>query len=162
MPMIHGSTTKPPRLRLKAADARRFVPILHFILEKFLPRETEHDVMRCLCFGHLRECYLVIDHWADGGESSRLLVFHGRRFLMLYCELRRASTSPALWRLYPMFHFFAHNIENARSNPRDSWSYARESIIGDASAIAAGCNVNAIRYSLMSRYVILMADAADA
>ena len=46
MGMIRAQTSKAPKLKAKAAESRKLVPVVLYILERFMPLETPHAQTR--------------------------------------------------------------------------------------------------------------------
>lgn len=58
--MIKPQGNKRPRMRLKAAEGRTFLPLLTRMLEKFFPAENERDALRLQCCQALCRVYLEL------------------------------------------------------------------------------------------------------
>lgn len=149
-----GGAKKAPKMRLKAAEGRRFLVVLREILRKCFDVSDPHSSTRFSCMENVFQCYSEMDNWIDGGVSSARLERFGRRHLLLYTQLRQeAGDDNTMWRVYPKHHLFAHLVAEATSNPKGSWNYAMESQIGDATAVARRCSKQHMHRSLLERYV---------
>ena len=105
--MIRGTTPRcKPKLKLKAAEGRHFLPILVEILRRFFKMDTEHKRRRYNCVLHLKLCYDELANWTE--NSPQKLAFHGRRHLQLYKALSEKSSNELFWHLYPKHHVASH------------------------------------------------------
>ena len=145
---------KSPKMKLKAAEGRNFLILLRKVLVECFPAQTQHETTRLACIDNLCNCYHELKTWNYDGTSTRALARYGKRFLLLYMELRNTSDDERFWKLVPKFHMFAHLAAEADMNPRDSWNYEMESMIGDAASIASRCNVAHLQTALMKRYTL--------
>ena len=136
--------SKAPKLKLKAAHGRHFLPVLREMLRSFFPIDTDHSKLRYQCVHNLYMCYYEMDHWVDGGPSTERIEKFSRQHLILYGELSKNALSDLLWRLYPKHHLFCHIGADATDNPKSSWNYALEGEIGDA-AIDGYCIDSSVR-----------------
>ena len=85
MSMIRVSG-KPPKLKLKAAESRYMLVVLHFILHNFMPPETPHEVLVLECVDALAGCYETMkpERWSlDPFRSSLNLQRMIQRYLVL-------------------------------------------------------------------------------
>lgn len=64
------------------------LPIVHKLLEKFMPRATEKQEVRFACVSQLMEVYKEMYNWS--ADSPGRLALHGRRFILSYMELSQA------------------------------------------------------------------------
>ena len=138
--MLKGKKQKAPRLGLKASDTRLMVPVTHFILERIFPPTTEYQRLRfdCLHAMHLFYKALPRSKVDDGHPEfmSSKLGRLARQHLTLYNELANHSSRYRLWdayRVYPKHHLFVHLAEqdyHTHGNPRESWNYIDEDMIG--------------------------------
>ena len=150
--------SKPPKLKTKAAETRKLVSVLRFMLEHFFPRSSEHDVMRFNCVELLARAYSEMELWSS--ESRTRIGQLGRQHVTLYAELAREQLSRAagewvMWRLYPKHHLFAHLLESqicTYDSPRASWCYADEGEIGKCVAIAEAVHVKTLNKALLEKY----------
>ena len=151
--LFRSSGAKPPKLRLKAANGRHFLPVLIAVLEQMMPCENQHAKLRLACLKALQSCYLEFRQW--GAESPRNLAKYVRQFLLLYGELSASSTCPGvLWKVYPKFHLMMH-CADCTSNPMRTWNYSDEDEIGKAAAFAAGCNQRHVETALIDKYRVV-------
>ena len=127
MGMVRSKMSKAPKLKLKAAEGRRFLPVLVHILQHCFPSTEPHDALRLQCARNLLLVYQEMDAWVDeGGESLANFRRYGMRHLILFAELCRekSPTGEALeWRLYPKHHLCAHVFQDATDNPKATWAY---------------------------------------
>ena len=155
--MFRSTMSKSPKLKLKAAEGRRFLVVLRKVLASCFPLGTPHAATRFSCIDNLFLCYHEMDHWVDGGSSSANLARFGRRHLLLYCDMGRlVGEESLLWPLYPKHHVFGHLAGEADTNPKRNWNYAMESEIGNASAVAARASKKHLHRVLLQRHANAM------
>ena len=124
-------------MRLKAAEARRFLPILSHMLERFFSCDSPHEVLRYQCTGAMCRVYLELNTWTT--DSTQQLARHARQHLLLYHQLEQSATSDRYWHMYPKHHVMVHVCEMARSNTRTLWNYIDEDEVGNAAAVGRTC-----------------------
>ena len=102
-----------PRLKVKAAEARRLLPITLAILRNCLPCVNDHELTRARCVSALVDAYAEMYKWVEKGVSTRRVAHLGRVFLLNYCELCKSDPTGTYdaYELYPKFHLFAHVTE---------------------------------------------------
>ena len=83
-----------PKLKLKAAAGRYFLPVLVATMEHMVDCTSEHAMMRLSCMTALEQCYNEFKNW--GPASPAQLATHCRQFLQLYSALSRASLGSRL------------------------------------------------------------------
>ena len=156
--MIRGK--RGPKAKLKAAEGRYLLKVLVYILPNYYSCETDHELLRFRSASFLKRVYDELDHWQDGGESTRRLEDLGRRHLLLYAELSNeaelASEGALEWRLFPKHHLFAHCTRGQLTNPKSTWAYRLEGEIGKCVEIAAGCNVLHMQTMFIRRIIQTM------
>jgi hypothetical protein len=150
--MFRGAPSKRPRMKLKAAEGRYFLPVLLLMLSKMFGLGTSHEILRYQCADALNNVYLELKNWIPGGTSLQRLGHFGRQHLILYCELSKASTDSMVWNMFPKHHQFIHVVEEARENPKLEWNYPQEDEIGKAGGIAAKCNQSYLCTKVLARY----------
>lgn len=97
--MFRPALNKSPKLKLEAAEGRRFLPMLRRMLSVCFSFEDPHSSARFSCLDNLLLCYREMDAWVDGGVSKSNLSNFGKRNLLLYSELRRQQPEGSmLWR----------------------------------------------------------------
>ena len=148
--MIRPAAIGKPKLKLKAAEGRKFLSVLHYMLSHFFPVADAHSRMRLQCVAALLSLYSELDSW--GASSPYNIGCYARRHLMLYAELSRQCTDEARWNLHPKHHLLLHVAESARVNPKLEWSYPDESAIGEAATVAGTANQRHVVVSLLARY----------
>ena len=57
-------------MKLKAAEGRRFLKVLHRLLQTSFPLDDTYAATRFSCIQNLFLCYEEMDHWVDGGLSN--------------------------------------------------------------------------------------------
>ena len=151
--MILPSKSKKPRMRLKAAEGRDFLPILTRMLVDYFPAQTEAEQIRLHCCQAMCRCYLEMRRWADG--SPRRLETAARQCLMLYVQ--RSDMEPdgsRKWKVYPKHHLMVH-VSTVDTNPMLMWNYGDEDEIGKAAKQAKRCNPKWVSSSLIERYRVI-------
>ena len=154
IPMFRSKTSMAPKLKLKAAEGRHFLPILRATLQKCIEMESAHAQLRFQCVDAMDKCYKELDAWDDAASPLRLQRF-GRMHLMLYGELNKeAGRARLLWLYYPKHHLFAH-CTISQTNPKLLWAYGFESEIGEAVLMTKGCNPAHLHHSVIERKRVL-------
>ena len=156
--MIKVDGKNAPKLKVKAAEARKMLEVTHFMLEKLFPMDTSHARMRFQCVSKFVELYRTLENW-DPKSSQAQIRRLGSQGVCLYAELsaKAISADPEtlLWRMYPKHHLFLHAIEDSvevGGNPRCQWCYSDEDNIGDAARRAKCCHCNTIHCELIRQY----------
>ena len=140
-----------PKLRLKAAETRHFIPVLMFMLNHFFKNDSDHSRLRLQCVAALSNCYRELDNWVQS-ESQISLARFARQHVMLYSELSKAATDAKKWQLYPKHHLFLHVCEQARVCPKAEWNYSDEDEIGTAVKFGKGAHVAHLCTSLLAKH----------
>ena len=151
--MLRPSTSKKPRMRLKAAEGRNLLPIVTRMLQTFSLAANEREQLRLHCCQALCRCYLELKTWGEG--SSRRLEVAARQHLILYTQLGNLGGPGSLfWHLYPKHHLFVH-VTQSETNPALLWNYSDEDEIGRAAKQAQRCNPKWLHTALTNRYRLL-------
>ena len=82
--MIRYSPSAPPRLRVKAAEARKLLPVALHALTNFLPHRLQ-------CLQALSRVYKEVDNWGDA--SSQEIGRNCKQFVVLYGRLRDTAAA---------------------------------------------------------------------
>ena len=160
MPMIKGSGASP-RMKLKAAETRRMLPVVHYMISTYMPPESSKEELVLQCTSLLLNAYQEMDPKSfDADSSPRRLAEYGRRHLLLYGHLSQDALQTRdqyglYWRIYPKHHLFCHLLDEVfetSSNPLESWNYKDESEIGDAAKLAACLHPRTLSKVLLERY----------
>ena len=150
--MVKASNGKPPKLKVKAAEARHLLPITHFMLCNYFDCRGEIGKIR-VCSDNLKLCYSLLDNWFDG--AGVFMAEHGRKFFLGYCELSKMAlvheAEPLHWRIYPKFHLWLHLCESG-VNPKLLWNYMDESEIGRCAELAEGMHARTLSTALLNKY----------
>lgn len=152
LPMFYNVSKGKPKLKLKAAEGRHFLPIAKKMLETCFDCTSPHARLRLTCAAELCFVYQELEQWEDGGVSSARLALHGRRHLLAYAELCKQSANKKRWQMYPKHHLFCHVVEEARRNPRLDWCYSDEAEIGTAVELAKFAFTPTIPTRLLEKY----------
>jgi hypothetical protein len=153
--MIRPSMDKPPKLKLKAAEGRYFLPILRELLATCFGLSTPHERLRLNCVDKLCMCYEEMRNWEASTSPSKLKRL-AREHVMLYGELSKESVDELVWRMFPKHHLFIHCSMDAEVNPRSLWNYDMESEIGEAVRVARQVNASHLHRSLLKRYRVTL------
>ena len=105
--MILSKAGGKPRMKLKAAEARHYVPVLRKILQDFLPMYGPHALLRRQCLDALHCVYLELDNWRPE-DSPMHINKHMHQHLLLYAELSMQSIDKRKWALTPKHHLACH------------------------------------------------------
>ena len=143
-----------PKMRLKAAQGRYFLKVLHHMLQRLLPLTSDHEILRFNCVDALFKVYRELDEWKDDGSSTHNVATLGRHHLLLYFELNRNSADETKWHLYPKHHLFAHVVSRCSVNPKLEWNYLDENEMGIATSAAAVSNQSTMHTTLLNRYCV--------
>ena len=153
---------KPPKLKVKAAEARGMLEVVSYMLQYIFPPTTDHTRLRLNMLLHLRDMYRVLKEWVKDPTVNRAsnVADLGRKHCILYAELSKESfaNSPGdfvFWRLYPKHHMFIHCIcdQMAESgNPAENWCYMDEDKIGEGAKRADILHPNTLHRSLIDRW----------
>jgi hypothetical protein len=153
------SEGKSPKFKLKAAESRVMLKVVHFMLTNFFKPTNDHELLRLQCTESLHNMYVELEQW--GPESSPKVASYARRHCVLCAQLALNMVDENEWRgwhrwmLYPKHHVFLHCVEDQvcqSGNPRDSWCYADEDAIGKAAKIAESCHIRTLHRVVMERY----------
>ena len=61
--MIRPTATGKPKMKLKAAEGRKLLPVLHYMWSHFCPVADAHSRMRLQCVAALLSLYSELDSW---------------------------------------------------------------------------------------------------
>ena len=157
MGMVRGKSGNP-KLKVKAAEARHYLPCLVFVLENALKPRTLHETMVLDCLRCAANMYTELYAWtaASGPVVSRC----ARQFVMLFGELsREAAEGPDLgyvaWKFVPKFHLLVHCTEDQledSGNPTRHWCYMDEHEIGICVGIAESMHPSHHHRSVIEKY----------
>ena len=114
-----------PKLALKAADGRHFLPILLKVLQLFFPAGSPRERVMVGCVETLCDIYKELNTW-DTTTSPPRVASLARRHVILLRELHDTSDDTDLWCIYPKHHMFVHLCESTqqtRVNPQLEWCY---------------------------------------
>ena len=153
--MIRSKATGKPKCKTKAAEGRKLLPVVVFILQNFVPCDGGHEKLRMQCAINLLKVYEELAAWVDkDGLSLANMKKYGMRHLLLYAELARGQErigESLLWALLPKHHLFAHVVQDMSCNPKNTWAYRLEDEIGKAADLAAGVNIEHMHTAFIMR-----------
>ena len=155
--MIRKKMGGGPKMALKAAEGRHFVPVLRLMLLHCFGLDSAHAQLRFDCLGQLSNCYVLIKEWKDDGECCIALAKAARAHLILYKQLKQQRSDSRTWDLKPKHHLFVHCAEDRSTNPASEWCYMDEDEIGKAVTIAQAVHPGRIRDRLLPRYCTTLA-----
>ena len=149
----------PPKLKTKAAEGRRLLPCVLWVLENIIKVVTDHQRLRYNCAKQMQLMYeSLMTQPFNGAECAK----HGRKHLILWAELGRQSLASCsfhnrgwlLYRWYPKHHLLLHCLEDqvaVAGNPRECWCYYDESTIGEAVLLAESLHASSLHKSIMAK-----------
>ena len=125
--MIQKSSTAPPKLRAKAAEARALVPFALYAAQRWLSADGPVHAAIRQAAAALVECY---NHLTPEVYDPAELRVASRTFCLQYAALRQFHEGTCFWRIKPKFHLFQELCEMTRSCPSASWTYRDEDFGG--------------------------------
>ena len=149
--MFHGVAKKRPKMKLKAAEGRYMLPIVHRLLQVLWETDSEHARLRLQCIAALDAAYAKLAHWQGDSASAFELGSLARRHLLKYGELQRLVDSGLRWAFLPKHHLWLHLCEQCSCNPRLEWNYGDEDEIGQAAAFARGSHAASFETAFIER-----------
>jgi len=156
--MFRVGMSKGPLFKLKAAEGRNMLGVVHATCTFCFPKDSPHAVLRLQCLSRLKELHEIMVDW-DAAVSPPLLATAGEQYLLLYAELSKEALAvdefSVLWALVPKHHLLIHCVTDQvdkHGNPRESWAYWDESEIGLAAASCVRLHPSTLHRTLISRY----------
>ena len=152
---------KTPKMRTKAAETRRMVAVIDWIVLVMFKPTNPHEELRQRCVHQMALFYEELTKW--GIDSPRRAATFGRQHVILYGELLREALASRewqdktwhAWRFYPKHHLFVHLVEvaiPASGNPKSFWCYQDENAIGEAVEIGRACHCRNVHRSVIDKY----------
>ena len=138
-------------MRLKAAECRYFLMVLHCLLENLWEKASPHAVLRLQCVTCMVNCYFEINNW-DELRSPARLGQECRKRLLLFSEVKTSVGMHNRWDFIPKHHLWQHLCESSFTNPKFEWVYLDEDDIGKAARLARGVNQQHFHTAFMERY----------
>ena len=151
MGMIRSSSTHKPKLKLKAAEGRHFLPVLIHMMQSLFGILNPYEQMMVHCLQALQNCYVLLDANPWDPTCKLRLGRYGRQHLEMYKELSRQSP-PLLFHFYPKHHLFINIVENAFVSPKLMWNYGDEDEIGRCAKLAKTVHYNYLEVALIKKY----------
>lgn len=149
-PSMIGSAAKP-RMKLKAAETRHFVPFLLQLVKEYAARLAECGVVVGALIGAGQS---LIDYTAILNEQPRQVSPDAYNDLLRLCRehneyARRAGVAPK-----PKHHLFRHLTERVQEhgNPRFYSTYHDESLNRQLARVAASCHRMTFERRLFSKF----------
>ena len=160
-----------PLLKGKGAQIRHLAPILALIWRQHIRPDNRYDMHVEKVLDNLVLFYRCLDFTDSKGlhpfhlpqQIAQRLLKHVDQFLWHYFFLAEDSLrrvpAKCLWSIVPKHHYFWHLAMQANDlNPRMSWCYANEDVVGNIAIIGMSCRhgqVAATRSkSLMAKYIM--------
>lgn len=154
--MIQKQSSKPPKLRAKAAEARALIPFGLDAAERWLVEPTPVNQAIRVAAKSLAECY---SHLAPEVYDPAKLRMACRTFCLQYSALEAYHNHTCYWKIKPKFHLFQEMCEMSRSCPSSSWTYRDEDFGGTVALYVkrrgGACSVNVSAQSLLDRFVAM-------
>ena len=129
--MLQGSSTKPPKLRAKAAQARSLVPYAVYAADSFLAGSDVEAAAKAMA-NQLAACYECLS--PDKFDHGKL-AHHCRRFCGLAVAMEERHDG-ILWRCKPKIHLFQELAEFLVDCPSLFWTYRDEDFGGSMAQLA--------------------------
>ena len=117
--MLRATASSPPRLKVKAAEARYMIPVTRYILSNYLPCTTDHQRIRLRAIEMMCLMYEEIDAWT--ADSPDRLSSMCRQFMETYYHLRETAASEVFYKWYPKFHLMIQICESGVC-PKSVWN----------------------------------------
>ena len=154
--------TKAPKMKTKAAEGRKLVPVVRWILENMFKQESAHEKLRYNCVKAIDMFYTCLDVPASIFDPKSCALY-ARRHISLWAELGlealdNLSHQHSGWvsfRYYPKHHLTLHCVEDQvanSGNPRRNWCYMDEDAIGKAVAVAEELHAKTLHRSVVERH----------
>ena len=135
----------------------------HVVTEQLARLETpnRHQRVRAtMLWSHIAifDIMEVGDIWLDDAQAKRLL-YHGETMLMAYSTLSREAhlRGKARWGLKPKHHHLfegLHWAKLSRRNPRATWLYKHEDMVGRAARTAAQTHPSTTSIITLERWLL--------
>ena len=135
--------SKAPKLKIKAAESRYFLPVLHYMLRHYVDMDTPHKELRFHCLDAINTMYKKMKAKPFKGVD---VATYARKYLILYAQLGKEALDERQhledgwvhWRWYPKHHLFSHFEEEVQTSgsPLLNWCYSDESFIGEEVRVA--------------------------
>ena len=148
--MFRSKASSKPKMKLKAAEGRHFLPVLREVLATCFSMVTVHEQTRLQAVDALLDAYRLLENW--NADSPHQFARHIRRHLILLCDIRANQEDPLLWCLFPKHHLLIHLAESSFVNPRLEWNYGDEDEIGRAVGLSKYTSSAHMATSLLARY----------
>ena len=147
--MLTSAKKQPrPRIKLKAAESRYLLPCISWLLQNLWTPTSAYEELVMQCVKAMSSFYDQLYVWDAGDMAGREGCLRaGKRFLHVYAELAEINKDGKLYKRFPKFHLFQHQLESQiplLGNPKAAWCYFDESKIGIASKLAASCHPSTI------------------
>jgi hypothetical protein len=130
--MIQKKATSSPKLRAKAAEARKLVPFARLEAARCLSGGKPEEVTAMQAAVHLEKCYNCLSNY-----DTVTLQNESTHFLLLYKALEEhaVSVGSCAWKVKPKFHIW-QELCNMPDNPVSHWVYRDEDFGGYVAQVA--------------------------
>lgn len=129
--MLQSSSTQPPKLRAKAAQARALVPYASTVADSRLGGNVIEETAASMA-KELVSCYECL---SPSAFDHKKLATHCRRFCLLAVAMERHHDG-VLWRCKPKLHLFQELAEFHVDCPSLFWTYRDEDFGGSIAQLA--------------------------
>ena len=126
--MIRGKASEKPKLKTKAAEGRRLLPIVVHMLQHSFGLDTDHKLLRFQCAKALNNIYEEFKNWSSFESPDRIRTW-SRQHIILFRRLCDTSKDEMMWCMFPKHHLFLHAADVIVTNPSLEWNYSEESEI---------------------------------
>ena len=137
------------------------LPVVHYIFKQLVPQTDDLGQLHFQMLSHCNSMYEELYKWRDTGDAAArdAMSLHGRKYLILYEELRIAAATTKklqhMWQWKPKFHLLDHLLTDVHEhNPALLWNYRDESEIGDGVKVASACHLSTVHRLVMERHMI--------
>ena len=151
-------TAFPEMQKLKAAEIRALVPAVKLLADKYgngsVSWKHKQQMMEALDLMYqtiyAAGLFLSSDEW-------RTLDTSATRFLLEYSFLSNEAVAAGKLRfsVVPKFHYLCHIVQQSKYlNPKFTWCYGGEDLVGAASALAHSCTTGTAGWSIQAKMLL--------
>jgi hypothetical protein len=131
--MIQKSTSQPPKLRARGAEARSLVGFVKLEAAALFTGEVGEEATAKVAAEHLHAMY---ENLSESVFSHESLSTHSRRLAVLWRALEQTVGRDCVrWRMKPKTHMMQELCEQAAHNPSLNWTYRDEDFGGTMAAL---------------------------
>ena len=137
----------PPDLMhsaIKARQVRYLVPVAAHLCQRFLNPGIQYSRLKCVCLENLARFYDIVDAGGIFLEKKAALEAQTalHNFSVNYAALAKLSADAGWkkWLVRPKLHYVEHIASETKYiNPKMTWCYPGESMVGSVTALAQAC-----------------------